>query len=63
MPTDPAARRRYARRAMTAPRAETERCIPAAPPGPIPRPGPTTASPLSWLGHATVLLNFAGPGS
>ncbi len=51
---------RYARRAMTAPRAETERCIPAAPHRPDPAAWPDDRLTASWLGHATVLLNFAG---
>ena len=51
---------RYARRAMAEPRPDGGRCITPAPHRPDPSAWPDDRITASWLGHATVLLNFAG---
>jgi L-ascorbate metabolism protein UlaG (beta-lactamase superfamily) len=51
---------RYARRAVAESRSETRLCITPAPHRPDPARWPDDRLTASWLGHATVLLNFTG---
>jgi L-ascorbate metabolism protein UlaG (beta-lactamase superfamily) len=51
---------RYARRAAAESRSEARLCITPAPHRPDPARWPDDRLTASWLGHATVLLNFTG---
>jgi L-ascorbate metabolism protein UlaG (beta-lactamase superfamily) len=51
---------RYARNAVAGRRDESARCIAPAPHRPEPAAWPDDRLTVSWLGHATVLLNFFG---
>jgi L-ascorbate metabolism protein UlaG (beta-lactamase superfamily) len=51
---------RYARNAVSVSRADVGLCIAPAPHRPDPSTWPDDRLTASWLGHATVLLNFAG---